>query len=104
MQVLIPIFKKSMYTYSCGSIPKRGNSYGKKYIEKILKKDKINKIIKKQKYTWYDATQLMSYYGWIKHTNSYNLFEKYFSNNKIYIVDLKKKISNHQKYLNSEGG
>lgn len=267
MQILIPIFKKGMYAYSCGSIPKRGNSYGKKYIEKILKKDKINtkyilkidikkffdnvnhdilkyklkriihdkkvlnllykiidsydkglplgyftsqwfanfylqdldyfikqklgikyyirymddmvlfasnkdelhyarkaienyinknlslklkhnyqifrlaknksdnarclnfmgykfylektilrknimlkttrkinKIIKKKKYTWYDATQLMSYYGWIKHTNSYNLFEKYFIKNNIYITNLKKKISNHQKYLNSKGG
>ena len=42
MQVLIPIFERGMYTYSCGSIPNRGNSYGKKYIEKIIKKDKIN--------------------------------------------------------------
>lgn len=84
----------------------------KVYLEKtILRKNimlkttrKINKIIKKKKYTWYDATQLMSYYGWIKHTNSYNLFKKYFIKNNIYITNLKKKISNHQKYLNSKGG
>lgn len=263
MQVLIPIFKKGMYEYCCGSIPKRGNSHGKKYIEKVIKKDKVNtkyvlkidikkffdnidhdilknklkriihdektlnllykiidsydkglplgyftsqwlanfylqdldyfikqtlgikyyvrymddmvlfasnkeelhyarkaienyiatklnlklkhnyqvfriannkkdnarclnfmgykfymektilrknimlkttrkirKILKKKKCTWYDATQLMSYYGWIKHTNSYTFFTEFFTDNKLYINELKKKVSNHQKYLN----
>ncbi len=39
IQVLRPIFEKPMYEYSCGSIPGRGSHYGKKRIEKWLKKD-----------------------------------------------------------------
>jgi len=36
-QILSPIFMKGMYKYSCGSIPKRGGHYGKKYLEKYIK-------------------------------------------------------------------
>ena len=36
VQVLSPIFLKSMYVWSCGSLPKRGGLYGKKYLKKIL--------------------------------------------------------------------
>lgn len=39
MQVLIPIFSKSLYKYTCGSIPNRGIPYGKKHIEKCIKPD-----------------------------------------------------------------
>lgn len=42
MQVLQPIFSKSMYEYNCGSIPKRGAHYGKKRIEKWLRNDVKN--------------------------------------------------------------
>ena len=35
VQVLSPIFLKSMYVWSCGSLPKRGGLYGKKYLKKI---------------------------------------------------------------------
>lgn len=62
---------------------------------------KISKIKKKGKYTWYDATQLVSNYGWIKNTNSWKLFIKFFTDNKIFISDLKRKISCHQIYINS---
>ncbi|MBQ9229013.1 MAG: hypothetical protein IJ168_09310 [Eubacterium sp.] len=42
VQVLMPIFTKGMYRYSCGSIPGRGNLYAKKTVEKWLRKDKKN--------------------------------------------------------------
>lgn len=65
---------------------------------------KVNKIIKKNKYTYYDAIQLLSFYGWIKHSDTYNaLYKTYFLDNKIYIKDLKHKVSEHQKYLNQKG-
>lgn len=62
---------------------------------------KIRKVKKKNKITWYDATQLMSSYGWIKHTDTYNIFEKYWHENEIYVSNLKQKISRHQKYINN---
>ena len=37
VQVLKPIFMKSMYVWSCGSLPKRGGVYGKKYLAKYIK-------------------------------------------------------------------
>lgn len=64
---------------------------------------KVNKIKKKTNRTWYDYTQLMSYYGWIKHTDTYNsLFKKALTNNKIYIKNAKNVISFHSKYVNKE--
>ena len=80
--------------------------YGEKTIirKNIMLKGtrKISKIKKKGKCTWYDATQLMSNYGWIKHTNTYTMFNKYYTQNGIYISDLKYKISRHQKMLNQQ--
>lgn len=40
MNILQPIFMKSMYAYSCGSVPKRGIHYGKRHIEKFIKDNK----------------------------------------------------------------
>lgn len=37
VQVLLPIFMPSMYKWSCGSLPKRGGVYGKKYLERYIK-------------------------------------------------------------------
>lgn len=37
MNTLIPIIKKGMYDYSCGSVKGRGTHYGKKRIEKFIK-------------------------------------------------------------------
>ena len=42
IQVLIPVFMKGMYNYSCGSIPGRGPLYAKKAVEKWVRKDKRN--------------------------------------------------------------
>lgn len=33
------IIMRGMYEYNCGSVPKRGTSYGQKYLRKILNKD-----------------------------------------------------------------
>ena len=38
IQVLTPIFTKGMYEFSCGSVPGRGVHYGKKYLEKFIKR------------------------------------------------------------------
>lgn len=47
IQVLEPLLTAPMYEYSCGSIPTRGAHYGKKRIEKWLRKD-----IKNTKYVF----------------------------------------------------
>lgn len=39
VQVLTPIFMRSMYPYSCGSLPKRGGLYGKRYLAKYIKQN-----------------------------------------------------------------
>ena len=44
IQVLQPVFMKGMYKYSCGSIPKRGGHYGKRYLEKYIKEHNNNDI------------------------------------------------------------
>lgn len=38
VQVLKPIFMKGMYPLSCGSIPKRGCLYGKRHMERLIRK------------------------------------------------------------------
>lgn len=42
MLVMEPIFSKSMYEFSCGSVPNRGVHYGKKHIERWLRRDPEN--------------------------------------------------------------
>ena len=48
VQVLAPIFMKSMYQWSCGSLPKRGGLYGKKYLAKYIRENptKIKYVLK----------------------------------------------------------
>lgn len=46
MQVLEPIFMKSMYRYCCGSVPGRGGSDAKRYVERVCKKKKARYILK----------------------------------------------------------
>lgn len=38
VQVLSPIITKYSYRYSCGSMPKRGSVYGKRYMERLIRK------------------------------------------------------------------
>lgn len=40
MQALQPVIMKGMYEFCCGSIPGRGVHYGKRYLEKWLRKDR----------------------------------------------------------------
>lgn len=42
VQIMQPIFMRGMYEFSCGSIPGRGPHYGKKYIEKFIRKRKAD--------------------------------------------------------------
>ena len=37
MQQIMPIVMHGMYEYSCGSVPGRGSSYGRKYIERFIR-------------------------------------------------------------------
>ncbi len=37
VQVLTPIFMRSMYVFSCGSLPGRGGLYGKRYLAKYIR-------------------------------------------------------------------
>ncbi len=39
VQVLTPIFMRSMYVYSCGSLPGRGGLYGKRYLAKYIREN-----------------------------------------------------------------
>lgn len=45
--VLQPLFKRGMYRYCIGSVPKRGGNDGRKFIVKVLKKDKQIKYVMK---------------------------------------------------------
>lgn len=40
MQIIQPIIMKGMYEFNCGSIPGRGMHYGKRYIERWLRRDR----------------------------------------------------------------
>lgn len=42
IQVLQPVIMKGMYALCCGSIPGRGMHYGKRYIERWLRRDRKN--------------------------------------------------------------
>lgn len=39
VQIIQPIFMKGMYEFSCGSIPDRGGHYGKRHVEKFIKRN-----------------------------------------------------------------
>jgi len=44
IQVLEPIFMRGMYEFSCGSIPGRGGHFGKRHIEKFIKRNNDSDI------------------------------------------------------------
>lgn len=62
---------------------------------------KAAKIKKKEKFTWYDACQILSYMGWFKCTKTHGIYEKYIAS-KINIGLCKKVISAKQKKINKE--
>lgn len=57
---------------------------------------KARRIKQKEKISWYDASQILSYLGWFRHTNTYGAFKKYIVPN-VNIKQCKKLISNHSK-------
>ncbi len=40
MQIIEPVLMRGMYEFCCGSIPNRGVHYGKRYLEKWIKRDR----------------------------------------------------------------
>lgn len=61
VQVLMPIFMNGMYTYSCGSIPNRGGHYGKRYLERYIKRNNNNNIkyiLKLDAYHYYQSIDI----------------------------------------------
>lgn len=62
---------------------------------------KARKIEKKERPTWYDATQMMSYMGWFKHTDTYGYFDKHIKS-RVEIRTLKRLISRHQRKENEK--
>ena len=64
---------------------------------------KANRISKKSRITWYDATSMMSYMGYIDNTDTYNVYVK-FIKPKVNIKKLKLKISQHSRKENVKNG
>lgn len=60
---------------------------------------KAQKIYNKSRATWYDASQMLSYYGSFKHTNTYQFYSKNIES-KIKIKTCKKLVSQHQLKIN----
>lgn len=57
---------------------------------------RARKIAKTENISFRDASAIISYYGWIKHSNSYNFYRNYI---KPYasIKEMKKVVSNYAK-------
>lgn len=64
---------------------------------------KANKIYKNmknnRKINWYESSQMISYAGRVKRTNTFLYFHKYILS-KVSIKQLRNVISNHSKYIN----
>lgn len=56
--VLGPIIEKHSYKYSCGSMPGRGGLYGKKYLERVIKKRHFRYFAKLDIRHFFDNTRL----------------------------------------------
>lgn len=59
---------------------------------------RVNKIAKKEQLNYVDACAVVSYWGWIKRSDSYNFYNKNFKP-KISIESAKRRISNYAKHL-----
>lgn len=57
---------------------------------------KANRIGKKDKITWYDASAMLSYMGWYDDTDTYNYFEEYIKPN-VDVRKLKRIVSKHSR-------
>jgi len=64
----------------CGFVFKRNKTFVRKRITKNMRR---KAIYFKKKPTRHLAFSLLSYYGWLKHTDSYVLYKKYYNMNKL---------------------
>ena len=62
---------------------------------------KARKIEKKDRVTWYDATQMISFVGWFTHTDSYGYFARHIKP-RVNVQKLRKKVSDHQRRENKK--
>lgn len=62
---------------------------------------KARKIDRKDRVTWYDATQMISYMGIFTHTDSYGYFKRHIKP-LINVQKLRKKVSDHQRRENKK--
>ena len=76
------IFMQGMYEFSCGSVPKRGAHYGKKYIEKWIQTDRKNckYVLKMDIRHFFETVDHDILKGWIA--------EKIRDKRMLYILDL----------------
>lgn len=60
VKTLKSMFMKGMYDFSCGSIPKRGIHYGKKYLEKFIKENpkEIKYVLKLDIHHFYQSVNI----------------------------------------------
>ena len=70
-----------------------------KHLLKIVRK--VNKVAKKNHISFYDSQQILCQLGWIKHSDTYNVFSDKIIN-EISIRKLKKIVSYHQKMINAK--
>jgi len=62
---------------------------------------KAKKISKKTSLTWYDASQMLSYAGWFKHTDTYNVYQKHIKPY-VSIKNCRRILSSRQQKINKE--
>ena len=62
----------------------------------MLKATRIAKRMKNKALNWYESTQIISYLGWFKHTNTFKVYEKYIQPY-INVGECKKVVSIHSK-------
>lgn len=63
MGELAKVIQKGMYIFCCGSVPKRGNYYGKKYLEKYIRNNNVRYCLKLDAKHFYDSinTDILKY-------------------------------------------
>lgn len=62
---------------------------------------KARKLGKKQRITWHDASSMLSYMGWVSHTDTYGMYLKHIKPY-VDVKQLKNIVSKHQRRLNRE--
>jgi len=62
---------------------------------------KAARLAKKGNLNWYECSQMLSYVGWFKHTDTYRVFEKWVKPH-VDIKLCKKLVSSHQRKINKE--